>query len=389
MIHGNQYLLPLFMRKNLHQPPIGEKDELTLAFYLLTKDLGKNERIISFSRLLWPFLSIQGIVSTHIILDGLLVFNKIDRFSNPPRQPLIGHILRNIENRTQIEELNKIIEIFTYKDKEAQEIGEGEESEYQTLVISGLISPKFLQGLTKLIPLIEYKPISDFTVLDTSITTENALDIAERYRNIIQTIKGNALRWKTQIELIGKEIDKWLIELNVQIKDVELRYSSQINKTSSSIDTFQVDDQVKLEQDKIDQWNISEKKKVIENISTLFKTLELQLEELIKKNRFFSRDETLKSRIFEDLIPHLENHFSYLKEGGNKFLEALESLYQRYVELKNRVDQIDKDAKQKLDQIRSSLDQKLVERNKLLSEFQNEKMVKLRDYSIILKKSFK
>ncbi len=376
-VHGNQYLLPLFIRKDSLPLSIQGNDELTLAFYLLSKDLEKKSKVISFSRLLWPILSIQGVISTHIMLDGLNLFKNLGRFSNPPRQPLIGHILRNIDNRTQIEQLDILSDILTYKDKEAEEIGEGEESEFHTLKIEGLINPELLQTLITIIPLIEYKPIADYTVLDVSISTENALTLSEVYRQIINTMKGNAHRWKTQIELIEKEVSKWLIALNVQLKDINSRYSSQISKTTTSIDTYQVDEQTKLEQDKIDQWNVSEKKRIIENISTLFKTFERQLEEMIKKNKFFTTGDSLKSRVFEDLIPHFENQFGYLTDEGNKFLETLRTLKQKFYELKNRASQIDAEAKQKLQQFRNSLQTKLKDRDKQLSEFQSEKQVKL------------
>jgi len=376
-VHGNQYLLPFFIRKDSLPLSIQGNDELAVAFYLLSKDLRKNEKIISFSKLLWPILSIQGVISTHIMLDGLNLFNESGRFSNPPRQPLIGHILRNIENRTKIEQLNILIDILSYKDKEAEEIGEGEESEFHTLKINGLINPEFLQSLIKIIPFTDYKPIADYTVLDTSISTENALDISEEYRQIISTMKGNAIRWKTQIELIEKEVSKWLIEINVQLKDINSRYSSQMTKTSSSIDTSQVDEQTKLEQDKIDQWDVNEKKKIIESMFTLFKTSERYLEEIIKKNKFFTGGDSLKARVFEDILPHFETQFAYLKEEGKKFLESLDELIQKFNELKERASQIDNEANQKLAEFKDSLDVKLKDRNKRLTEFESEKQVKI------------
>lgn len=376
-VHGNQYLLPFFMNKITKRPAVQGNDELSLTFYLLTKDLSKNEKILSFSRLLWPILSIQGTIGTHIMLDGLGIFNKRDKFSNPPRQPLVGHILRNIEKRTKIEELNKLIDILTYKDTEAEELGEGEESEFQTLKINGLINPEFLQTFIMIIPLIEYKPIIDYTVLDHSITTENALNISENYRNIINTMKGNAFRWKTQTELVEKEVSKWLIDLNVQLKDLHTRYSSQLNKTSSTIDPTQMDYNVKLEQDKIDQWGVEEKKKIIEGMSTLFKTSERHLEEMVKKNIFFTSGGSLKSRVYEDVLPHFQNHFNYLKDEGRKFLESLEGLNQRYVELKERARQIDEEAKVKLERFSESQNLKLKDRDKLLSEFESERKEKI------------
>ncbi|MFX1462556.1 MAG: hypothetical protein ACFFBF_05845 [Promethearchaeota archaeon] len=376
-VHGNQYLLPFFVKKDSHPLSIQGNDELALAFYLLTKEMGKNEKIISFSRLLWPFLSIQGVISTHIILDGLNIFNNKGRYSNPPRQPLIGHILRNIENKSKIEILTTIIDVLTYKDIGAEEIGEGEESEFHTLKIDGLINPMFLQSLLKIIRLIEYKPIMEYTVLDTNISTENALNISEEYRQIINTMKGNSFRWKTQIELIEKEVSKWLIDLNVQLKDIDSRYSSQITKTSSSIDTYQVDEKIKQEQDKVDQWNVTEKNRIIENITTLFKTSERNLEEILKKNQFFISTDSLKSRVFEDIIPHFENHFSYLRDEGSKFLDSLEILYQKFKELKDRGSRIDFESKQKLTKIKESLEEKLRSRDQLLIEVESEKKEKI------------
>jgi len=377
-IHGNQYVLPLF---NTSQaiPPIEENDELALAFYLLTKDLSQADKIVSFSRLLWPFLCVQGVISTHIILDGLFVFSKKGKLSNPPRQPLIGHLLRNIEKRDKIEQLEKIIEVLTYKDTGAEEIGEGEESEFQNVHIESLIPPEYLDALVKLIRLVEYKAISNSMPLDSGLTTEKALTIADQYRNIISYMKGNALRWKSQIELIGKEIDKWLIELNVKLKDIETRYSSQINKTSQSIDATQIEELRALESDKVDQWKVNEKKNIIENISVLFKTAERQLEEIIKKNKMFTQTEILKSKILKDLFEPFESNFKYLLDGGQKFIETVENLTKNYMEFKERSSQIDVEAEKKLSDLMNDLTIKLKDRDKHLSVFIQEKEEKVKE----------
>ncbi|TFG28367.1 MAG: hypothetical protein EU532_05500 [Promethearchaeota archaeon] len=375
-IHGNQYLLPLFLRKDPSLPYIYENDELTLAFYLLTKNLEKH-KILSFSKLLWPLLSIQGVISTHIILDGLKVYSKKGKFNNPPRQPLIGHILRNIENRKEVDVLKKIIEILTYKDVEAEEIGTGEESEYQTLIIEGLINPEHLHSLLKIIPNLDYLPITEYSPLDTSVTTENALNIAEKYRNTIDTMKGNAFRWETQISLIEKEVKKWLTDLTVKLKDIELRFTSQINKTSSTIDTTQVKQQLELEQDKIDQWKVNEKKNLIENITVLFKTVERNLQEIIKKTRFLSQEDSLKSRVFEDLLPQFESHFKYLNEEGKKFLISVENLYAKFGEFKEQGIIIDNEAERKLSEFEKDLKIKLQDRDMQLGIFKEQKETEL------------
>jgi len=372
-IHGNQYLLPLFMKKGTQIPFLQDDDELTLAFYLLTKDLKENHKILSFSRLLWPLLSIPGVISTHIILDGVKIFSKKGKFTNPPRQPLIGHILRNIENRTKIEQLEKIEDVLSYEDKEAEALSKDEESEYQSFQIESLINPEFLNTLNMLIPQLQYSPIERYVPLDTSLTTDQALDISEKYRDIIDTLKGNAHRWESQIELIGDYVEKWLVELNVDLKDIESRYKSQIKKTSLAIDDQQVKEKIELEQDRIEQWKLNEKKRLIDNLATKFTTLDQHFEGILKKNRFFSNSEVLKRKSFENVIPSVKSHFSYLNENLSHIDSDINELKQKFEEIKKKASEIDTEAKSKLNNIKENLDQKLSTRDQKISEFQSEK----------------
>jgi len=372
-IHGNQFVLPLLIRELDQFPSIEDDAELALALYLITKDLEDSHRVISFSKLLWPLLSIQGVISTHIILDALKVFSKEDKFTNPPRQPLIGHILRNIDNQSHIEQLERIIDVLQYEDKEAEELGEGEESEYQVYQIESLINPEFLKTLKHLIPKLEYKSIEGYMPLDTSLSTEKALDLAQKYREIIKTLKGNAHRWETQIDLIGEYVDKWLLELNVEIKDVGSRYKSQIEKTSATIDDTQMEEQLKQKQDAIEQWKMTEKKRILENLSVLFKSLDRTLEEVMKKNRFFSSTDTIKRKSFESIIPSIENHFRFLEDSQINFGESIKSIKNKFSEFKEEIKKIDVEANEKLSNFESELNTKLKSRDEQLSQFELEK----------------
>ncbi|TFG19749.1 MAG: hypothetical protein EU529_15925 [Promethearchaeota archaeon] len=375
------------MKKSPDSPTLDENAEMTLTYYLLTKNMDiEKEKILSFSRLLWPLLSIQGVISTHLIIDGIKIFSKKGKFSNPPRQPLIGHILRNTDEITNIEILDRIINVLTYKDAEAEEIGSGEESEYQTLNIEGLINPEHLQSLLKLIPHLDYLPITDYVPLDTTLTTDNALDESEKYRSYIDTMKGNSHRWKTQIKLIESNFEKWMIDLNVKIKDVEMRYSSQISKASEIIDEEQLKKQKEVEFDKIEQWNVNEKKNIIENIAVIFKTVERELQEILKKNRFFTEAEIFKSKVFEDSLNTYENHFDYLNKEGKNFLESIGPLIQKFNELKEQGLKIDMDTATKLQNITIELNNKLQDRNKQLSDYKEEKKEKLAELTSLKKK---
>ncbi len=376
-IHGNQYILPLFLDKNKNYPILEENDELILAFYLLSKELRSNEKILSFSRLLWPFLSIQGLDSTHIILDGLKFFSKKGKITNAPRKPLIGHVLRNIENKSKTELLDTIKDILTYKDKDAKEVGVGEESEYQILTLEALTNPEFLSSLLKLLPHLDYKPIKGFVPLDTNLTTESALDLAENYRNIITTLKGNAHRWETLIALISNEIDKWILDYNVQEKDINLRYDSQLKKASTTIDEDQIKKKLELEKDKVGQWKIEEKKKLAENISTQFMTLERILEEIVKRNRFYCSSDVLKRNPFSELIQNIERHFRFLEVENNKFTENLMNINEKVNEIIQQEIDINNKAQERLTNYENDLNKELNERDNQISLFQKEKEEKI------------
>ncbi len=382
-IYGNQQILPMFLRENKNLAPINEAEELSIAFYLLTNDIGEGEKIISFSRLLWPFICVPGVISTHIILDGLFLLNRKGKLTNPPRQPLIGHFLRNIDNLSVIEQLNKLIDILTYADIGAESIGKGEETEYKKLKIKSLVNLEFLQALLKLIPGVQNKPVSDYMPLDSGLLTDEALDISEKYRNSVETIRGNALRWRTQIELIRKEFDKILIDLNVKIKDVHQLYASKINKVSSMIDNYQIKEATELESDKVEQWKTIEKKKLRESIILLFKNLSRQLDDIIKRNRFYSLDDSLKKKSVEEILPTFNNHFTYLKEETKNLVNSVNEYYQKFQELIAKIPQVDQMAVENLYEYERTLNIKLQDRDKLLSEYKKEEQEKTNEIEAV------
>ena len=374
-MHGDQNLTKFFMRKDSSAIPITRtsNDELALSFYLLGKELTASEKMLSFSRLLWPFLSIQGVISTHLILDGLSLFSKKGKFTNPPRKPLIGHILRNVENRKKTELLERIIDILIYEDTEAEELSAGEESEYKKLTIKNLVNPEILKGLMELIPYIEMNPIKDYEQLDTDLTTEIALDISEKFRNTIQEMKGNALRWENLTELISEKVDKWLIDMNVDLKDVESRYTSKINKTSVRIDDQAVEDRLNRERDNIDQWKVNQKKKITEKISLSFKKLDRILEEIVNKNRYYCNETNLKSKRFESLVPDFENHISDLKNQENKMRKMITNIEKEFAEFKEKGKAVDLKAKNRLEEQEAKLKSELENRNQTIQSIQQEK----------------
>ena len=127
------------------------------------------------------------------------------------------------------------------------------------------------------------------------------------------------------------------------------------------------------------------KKKLIENISVLFKTAERNLQDIVKRNRYFANEETLKTKVFDDLLPSFEDNFSYLKKEGNRFLESIETLYQKYNEFKTESTKIDAQAKSRLEEFEKNINIKLKNRDKQLSEYgveKKEKIEELREFQI-------
>ncbi|MFO8019881.1 MAG: hypothetical protein R6U96_14750 [Promethearchaeia archaeon] len=374
-IHGDQYLSKYFIRKDSKLPPVtlASNDELTLAFYLLSKDLKEEEKIISFSRLIWPFLSIQGVISTHIILDGLNLFSKRGKYTNPPRKPLIGHIMRNVDQRNKSEILERIIEVLTYEDTEAEEVSAGEESEFKRLNIENLTNPEFCSGLMELIPKIEMHSIKEYAQLDTALTTDNALDISEKFRNTVQEMKDNAFRWENLIELISEKVDKWLIDLNVELKDVKSRFSSKLDKISLKIDNDQIKQRMARERDNIDQWKVKQKKKITEKISLMFKNLDRDLEEILKKNRAYTNGTGLKSKIFENLVPDFESHLEFLNSKQEKLQNLIKKIQDDFIKFKEEAEEVDIKAQNRLEEKEKNLRSELEKRNQKIEKIKQEK----------------
>ena len=375
--HGQQNILPMFYLKEYASKPISLNEELSLSFYLLTHDLKENEKIKSFARLLVPMVFIQGLISTHIVLEGLSIASFNDKITNPPRQALIGHILRNIENRTQVELLEKIIAVITYKDEDAKQLSsikeEEEEAEFKTVTIKSLLNPGLLEGLKKILPKLKYVPIRDYTVLDSSLITELALDLAEYYRNTIKLLKGNAMRWQNLIKLIDKEIDKWLLDLKVKKKDIKGLYDSEIGKMSKIIDSSIVNERIKEEKDKIDLWVQIQKKKLIEAISQQFMTVDRKILELGGKNKFFTNYNALKAFRLEEVISKCRNHIGGMNENIQSLSDLVRNISTQVDDYVKRSEEINQKATQRLEDLKQNLGEQLSKKDEMISKSQMEK----------------
>lgn len=375
--HGQQNILPMFYLKEYASKPISLNEELSLSFYLLTHDLKETEKIKSFARLLIPMVFIQGLISTHIVLEGLSIASFNDKITNPPRQGVVGHILRNIDNRTQVELLEKIIAVITYKDEEAKQLSsikeEEEEAEFKTVTIKSLLNPGLLEGLKKILPKLKYVPIRDYTVLDSSLITELALDLAEYYRNTIKLLKGNAMRWQNLIKLIDKETDKWLLDLKVKKKDIKGRYDSEIGKMSKVIDSSIVNERIKEEKDKIDLWVQIQKKKLIEAISQQFMTVDRKILELGGKNKFFTNYDALKAFRLEEVISKCRNHIGGMNEKIQSLFALVRNITTQVDDYVKRSEEINQKATQRLEDLKQNLGEQLSQKDEMISKYQMEK----------------
>ena len=375
--HGQQNIFPMFYLKEDLSKAISLNEELSISFYLLTHDLKENEKIKSFSRLLVPMVFIQGLISTHIVLEGLSIASFDEKITNPPRQALIGHILRNIENRSQVELLEKIIAIITYKDEDAKQLSslkeEEEEAEFKKVNIKYLLNPGLIEGLKKILPRLKYMPMRDYTVLDSSLITELALDLAEYYRNTIKLLKGNAMRWQNLIKLIDKEINKWLLDLKVKRIDVKGRYDSEIGKMNKVIDSSIINERIKEEKDKIDLWVQIQKKRLIEAISQQFMTVDRKILELASKNKFFTNYDALKAFRLQEVISKCRNHIGSLNENIQYLSDLVKNISTQVDDFVKRSEEINQKATKRLEDKNKNLGEQLSKKDEMISTYQREK----------------
>ncbi|MBD3354095.1 MAG: hypothetical protein GF364_21615 [Candidatus Lokiarchaeota archaeon] len=348
-IHGIQKFLPFIL--NSKGKPIGEPADYLVGLIDCLNQKRAGERLVTFSRLAWPLIMIQGSVSSHIIVDDVGISGLDIKITNAPRQATIGHVLRNLDSNSYIEMLNRIKSLILYtedgKSYELEDVTDEETEEYKNITIKGLMNPNIISAVEKLVPYLKETPISKYALLESVHSVELGLKYAQEYKKSMILIKGIKTRWESLKDLIQEPFNEWMNELHAKIKDEELRYKSIISKEEKNIDKEYVQQALKRERDKIDQNSLQEKKSVLEKIGGSFLSFDNILEELRSSNKQFLNTDSFRTVNIDRAVKLTKQHISFIKDNISKIqntvIPNLEDSLERH---KETLVEIDKNAEQ-------------------------------------------
>jgi len=364
-IHGIQKFFPFALSEEFYhlESPI----DFLIGINEIVKNKKQNEKIKIISRLAWPIILIHGTGSSHIVVDDVGISNFSMNITNPPRKGVIGHILRNMDNRTYIELLDRIIGVITYKDTEEKIILEKEKDEekreFRNVSIKGLLPPSFIKCLEILVNNIYEAPISEYNLLESQYSYELGLDFAQEFQKLITDVKGTKIQWNDLKKVIQEPFENWMNELNAQIKNAELKLKSSISKEKSSLTDEQADELIKKYHQDMEQFALKEKKNVLEKIGGAFLPIDMVLEKLRQKNAEFINTDSYKTLHIEVAIAKASEHINYIKTSIADLNQKWSQLWQSFNEYLEKIKQIDIDIKKQIQDKELEIRTQIAQRN--------------------------
>lgn len=352
-------------------------ETLALNFITIAKrmDLDK-EHLVKFSEILWPIMFIQADPDAKLVIDnvGLLHFNK--RIPNAPRSAQVGHILRN-QDLEYLERLKKAKSIIKFQEtiEISEQKSEVTEDEYILKEIPGLFPPEILEGLGKMIRYIKPVDLSKIEQLESQYSFDEALDYAQEWIRLIEFIRGTRHRWKTLNDLISEPIEKWKLDLKVQLKDVEDFYKKKI-KNLDIIDDNTIKKEMDEARNNIDQWVLQEQKSIIERIGKLFVGIDLLFEEANKRNGYFLDLDRLKTKKIGDVVVDAFQNVSFLRETLEKSNKELDLLSSKINEIRKEMEKTNLSAEEKIEILAKELHKKKENQNIEIQRLKDEQMAK-------------
>ncbi len=380
-IHGNQKFLP-FM-KSSHGPLVDSPGDYTIGFKMLLDQKKSDEHFESFSRLAWPLIVVTGDSSSHIIFDDVGICNLSLKINNPPRQAIIGHILRNIENRTHDEILELIRDIILYTERgrtfKLGDVKEETSEEFKDIFIEGMMNPSLIDGISKIITFMRIESLADYSLLESQYSVEKALELSELFRYYIKETNGDKIRWNDLKSLLEKPFTEWQTELRVQAKDEELRFKAGIAKEQNSITAESVENSLKQLRNHLDIVSLQEKKAILEKVGGLF----FPINELFLNGsqglKMFLDTDYFKKQPVDRAIHNAKKHLDLLEKTQHDIGVKVEILRQKIQEKSNEIEQIDKRIATEYKDKEFELKKNLSERNARIKRLTEEKDIRIKE----------
>ncbi|TFG21200.1 MAG: hypothetical protein EU530_01020 [Promethearchaeota archaeon] len=380
-IHGNQKFLP-FMKSNTG-PLIDSPGDYVIGFKMLLDQIQSGESFVSFSRLAWPLIVVAGDSSSHIVFDDVGICNLNVKINNPPRQAIIGHILRNIENRTHDEILDLIQDIILYTERGCNfklgEIKEEATEEYKDIFIEGMMNPSLIDGLAKIISSLRIESLGNYALLESQYSVEKALDFSELFRHYIKETNGDKIRWNDLRSLLEKPFNDWQTELRVQTKDEELRFKSEIAKEMNSITAESVENSLKQLHNHLDIVSLQEKKSILEKVGGFF----FPINELFMNGsqglKMFLDTDYFKKQPVDRAILNATKQLDILEKVQHEIGVKVQVLRQKIEEKSSEIEKIDKRIQNEYKDKEFELKKNLSERNARVKRLTEEKDVRIKE----------
>ncbi len=381
-------LAPSIMWEKNSQPV--DKLDLEIAsifalteFFRTTHEKLKNTEYTYFSKVLWPITLVQNGPEDYIVIDGLnfYLFQFSLTISPNTVQSKISRTLRDsgYYGNPSAVSLEQFLKNLISSDDLLKDI----EKEEKT--IKGMIEPDVIKGLSSIIKIEDQQPVNTLAIIDSAYSTDEALVISERFRELITQIQGNINKWKELDELIVSITDVWLINLMKDIEDKEKRFERDLRRKETEARHLIPDLERKKSGEFFELTEESVKKRkelsksVIEGFRYVLRyfddikerfskiIMDEDPEEVIMQINKLSKELTSKEKydlILSDLNKELESNEQSLKGLEEEIRNKENEINEKYKKLGNEVG-ID------LPQLKENMNRAISQSKNMLLEFEN------------------
>lgn len=361
------------------------EEKIAADFITIHKTIDENtERIIKMSEILWPIMFIQSEPNFKLAIDnvGVLFFKKV--ITNAPRTAQIGHALRVQENNflDRLKSVKKIMEFADIKNGSNDQL-DNSEQEFVSHEIKGLIDPPLLEGIGKMIQYAKPVKLSDFELLERQYNFDNAVDFAQEWINLLKFIQGTRFRWNSLKDLIKEPIDKEKLDLKVKIKDISDYYKKKI-KNTNAIDEDQIKNKLDNAKDNVDHWVLQEQKNIIEKIGRMFVGIDLIMEDIQQKNKYFLQLDNLKSKRVGEVVVNAYQNVAFIRSALSKSEDELEQISTKINEIREKLEKTNMSAEEKIKLLNLELTNKKEQQEQEIKKLEKEMQEKLEAQQLIV-----
>ncbi|MCF2138838.1 MAG: hypothetical protein K9W44_02125 [Candidatus Lokiarchaeota archaeon] len=335
------------------------------------------EHIVKISEILWPVMFIQSEPNAKLVLDNVGVLFFEEKIVNAPRTAQVGHILRN-QDLFYLERLRKVKSIIKFQEsiELSSQKSEISQEEYIFRKIRGLFPPYLLKCIGKMMLFVQPLNLAKFDLLESQYTFDDAIDFAQEWLDLLNFIRGTRHRWKSLKELIQEPIEKWKLDLKVQLKDIESFYKKKI-RNFDQLDDSMIKSKLDEAKNNIDRWVLQEQKSIIERIGKLFVGINILFEKAIEQNKDFLQLDTLKTRKIGDVVVNAYQNIAFLRDTLEKSNEELDEISSKINTIRENVEKTNLTAEEKIKLLQKELqDQKKNQEQKIM-DLKKEKEEKI------------